>query len=90
MQSDVCESGSSWKQVQCVQNQLERARLHLSIRQQSLREPSTEIGSYVLDEKPNVLIWGLFVSTAMKASVHLVAELQGKFGGVQKHQLTVI
>ena len=52
MQSDECErSGSSWKQVQGIENHLERSRLSFHIMQISdylYDDPSKEILSSVL------------------------------------------
>ena len=82
VRSDVCErSGSSWKQVQGIENQLERTRLYLHNVKisdyryankvfENLRQTLC-LRSFVPDEKTNVLIWWLFLSTTIKASVHL-------------------
>ena len=98
VQSDVCErSGSSWKHVQGIENQLEKTGLHFHHMQISEYRYVNKVfenfqqklclRSNVLDEKTNVLIWGLFMSTTMKASVHLGPSYNEKVGGVQKHRL---
>ena len=81
VKSGACaRSGSIGKTVQGVENQLARARLDCHILQISdyrsvdkVFEHFTQklsIISCVLDEKTNVLIWGLLMSTTMKASVY--------------------
>ena len=37
--------------------------------------------------KTNVLIWCIFMSSSMKAAIHLGAELSGEFGDPQEHEL---
>ena len=83
-QSGVCErSGSTGKSVRGVENQLARTRLDYHSLQisdcryvdnvfENLRQKlSLMENADVLNEKTNVLIWGLFMSTTMKASIHL-------------------
>ena len=79
---DVCDSsGSCGKLQRGVENQLEKTRLDYHNMQisdylyvekvfENLRQKLLLI-SHTLDAKTNVLIWGLFLSTTMKSSVHL-------------------
>ena len=84
VRSGACESsGSTGKPVRCIDNPLERTRLDYHNMQisdyryvgkvfKNLRQKLTlSEDAQVLDLKTNVLIWGLFVSTTMKASVHV-------------------
>ena len=84
-QSDVCV-GSSWKHVQGIENHLfpQHANLWLSIRWQSLREPSTEIMSGLMYWMSNDLSH-VYVNENESISSSW-AELQWKSGGVQKHR----
>ena len=82
MKSGACErSGSIGKRVRGVENQLARTKLdHHNMQVSDYRYVNKFFGnlwlklrvrSYVLDEKTNVLIWGLFMLTTTKASGHL-------------------
>ena len=82
---DACDSsGGCWKLQRGVENQLERTRLDYHNVQisdyryvekvfENLRQ---KLRSFSLDAKTNVLIWGLFMSTTMKSSVHLGLQYQ--------------
>ena len=86
----VCDSSGICKKLQRgVENQLERTRLDyhnvqisdyryvdkiFEILRQKLR-----LGFKTLDAKTNVLIWGLFMLTTMKSSVHLGLQYQENF-----------
>ena len=89
MRSGVCErSGSTGQPVRGVENQLARTRLdyhnvqisdnqYLEKVLKNLRQKlNLSRGAQVLNEKTNVLIWGLFMSTTTKEAVHLGQKLQ--------------
>ena len=78
---DNPRQGGWWQQQRGVENQLERTRLDYHMTQisdyrqvervfENLRQ-KLRFSSYTLDAKTNVLIWGFFMSTTMKSSVHL-------------------
>ena len=67
----VCERASTGRLVRGIENQVARTELdctQYSNLRQKWNLPESE---QIVDQKINVLIWGLFMSTAMKAAVHL-------------------
>ena len=84
VQRGACErAGSIWKLVQGVADQLARTRLDFhrmqicdyqyveKVFENLPQKLNHSRDAQVLNEKTNALIWGLFLSATMKASVHL-------------------